>query len=278
MADSDEVSRSQVRLPGPTRTGATVHVKTPQAKITSQTKATVPSKQTRTKIGVGEPVDLTFSAGTATWTPDPGGVGTLSTTSGATVTFTAPDRANTATITATAAAGGTATIKFTIVEPASVKIKRKTSTLGHHTINTPSVGFIGETFIFPEDVSFENCSYLESEVNAVGTGCFKDYYAANPTGHNPSTTPNPIGPPVNDTSGSKLNGEDQIDGDGTKCAGSWSFAIPVSFQVGSGAAKVFTTVNQVTTITAAGDTTITKGGGHNTSRFGDATEKDPLFP
>jgi hypothetical protein len=126
-------------------------------------------------------------------------------------------------------------------------------------------------------VSFENCSYLEDEVDAVGTGCFQQYYANNHVGHHPNASPIPIGPPVSDTSGSKVNGYDKIAASASSCDGGWTWSIPWRFQVGSGASKIFKTVPQVVAITAAGGADISKAGGSNHSDLNDATEVDPLF-
>ncbi len=248
------------------------------ATVTSQTVATMPSNRARTRLGVGESTNLTYSLGAATWSmnrPDPEG-GSLSSTSGATITYTAPDRAVNVTITATGG-GCTKTIQLTIVEPSSVSMQRKPGTLGNHTINTASVGFIADIYIMPADVSFEHCSYLESEVYAVGTGCFEQFYRDNNVGHHPNTSPIPIGPPVSDTSGSKVNGHDKIAASGSRCQGGWTWSIPWSFRVGGGLDKRFTTVDQVVAITAAGLATITKAGESNQSAFGARTEIDPLF-
>ncbi|HTX39060.1 MAG TPA: hypothetical protein VME43_28745 [Bryobacteraceae bacterium] len=272
----EDMIRAQRRLAGPNRPGATVHATTPSLTITSETTATVPSNQARTKIGVGESVTLTVAGGTGTptWAMSPS-QGTLVPTSGASVTYTAPDRANTVTITATA--GGSATITFTIVEPSDVSMHRRPNTLGHHTINHASTGLVADVFILPADVSFENCSVQESDVNAVGSGCFQAYYASHPTGHQPNASPSSVGPPDNDTSGSRVSIPDLLDCSSSKCAGGWSWTIPWSFQVGSGAQKQFTSVVQQITITAAGDATISKAGATNTTAYGAASEADPLF-
>lgn len=248
------------------------------ATITSQTVATIPSNRARTRLGVGESTNLTYSLGAATWTmsrPEPEG-GSLSSTSGETVTYTAPERAVNVTITATGS-GCTETIQLTIVEPSGVRMERKAGTLGNHTKNRASVGFIADVFILPADVSFEHCSYLESDVRAVGTGCFEDYYAEHYVGHHPATSPIPIGPPVSDTSGSKVNGFDQIAASADSCHGGWTWSIPWLFRVGGGIDKRFTTVDQVVSITAAGAADISKAGASNHSDFGDDTEIDPLF-
>ena len=59
--------------------------------------------------------------------------------------------------------------------------------------------------------------------------------------------------------------------------GGWTWSIPWRFQVGSGASKVFTTVDQVVSITAAGAATISKAGASNHSERNDATEIGPKF-
>jgi hypothetical protein len=248
------------------------------ATITSETLATVPSNRARTRLGVGESTRLTFSLGEAQWSmnlPDLEG-GTLSSTSGATIVYTAPDRATSVTITATGS-GCTKTIQFTIVEPSSIRMQRRPGTLGNHTINRASVGFIADIYVLPADVSFEHCSYLEEEVDAVGTGCFQQYYASHHVGHHPNTSPIPIGPPVSDTSGSKVNGYDKIAASADSCDGGWTWSIPWKFRVGGGIDKRFTTVAQVVAITAAGAADISKAGASNHSNLTDATEIDPLF-
>ena len=139
------------------------------------------------------------------------------------------------------------------------------------------MGFIADIYILPPDVSFENCSYLEDEVYAVGTGCYADFLRTHNIGHHPNANPIPIGPPVNDTSGSKVNGFDRVAFAGSSCDGTFKWPIPWRFQVRSGASKLFTTIDQVGSSTKAGAADITKAGASNHSDKNDATEKDPLF-
>jgi hypothetical protein len=236
----------------------------------------MPSNQARTRIGVGESVNLTFSGSGAAWSMSPN-AGVFSQISGTSVLYYAPDRANSVTITATGG-GCSASITFEIVEPSGVRMERRAGTLGNHTKHKPSAGFIADVYILPADVSFENCSYLESDCSAVGRGCAEEYLRTNPSSHDPNTEPIAIGPPVSDTSGSKVDGYDQIASfAGNSCDGGWTFAIPWSFQVGSGAAKQFATVNQTFDMTASGSATVTKAGASNQSGYNDDTEVDPLF-
>ena len=237
----------------------------------------MPSNRARTRLGVGESTRLTFSLGAATWTQSPAAdAGSLSGSSGTAVTYTAPDRQNTVIITAVGG-GCTATITLTIVEPSDIRMVRKPGTLGNHTRGTTSVGFIAEIYFLPADVSFEHCSYLEDEVDAIGTGCLQQYMSTHHVGHHPNTTPITVGPPVSDTTGSKVNGFDRIAASTSKCDGGFTLPIPWRFQVGSGASKIFKIVDQVAVITAAGGADISKAGASNHSDFNDATEKDPLF-
>src|SRR5579859_2014539 len=156
--------------------GASAPCPCAQASITSVTAATMPTNRVRTRLGVGESTDVTYSLGSATWTMSPANAGSLSGTSGPTVTYTAPDRADNSPVTITATGSGcTKTIVFTIVEPSSVRMERRPGTQKNHTLHQASTGFIADIYILPADVSFQNCSYLESDVDAVGRGCFQRY-------------------------------------------------------------------------------------------------------
>jgi hypothetical protein len=90
--------------PGGSATSPTQSCATPSGSctITSLTIATSPLNRARTKIGVGEEVELTVNPGPATWAITSGS-GTLNPSSGSNtkVTFTAGDTAGSVTITAT---------------------------------------------------------------------------------------------------------------------------------------------------------------------------------
>jgi hypothetical protein len=122
--------------------------------ITSQTIATSPSNRARTKIGVGEEVNLTVNPGPATWAITSGS-GTLNPNSGSNtnVTFTAGDTAGSVTITATGA-GCSCTITFTIVEPSNWTMKRKVGSNLGHTNGRPNCSWFGTMKIHPNDVNF----------------------------------------------------------------------------------------------------------------------------
>jgi hypothetical protein len=151
----------------------------PPCTLTSETVATQPSNRGRTKIGVGEQVDLTVSGGSATWSLSGGGK--LSATSGASVRFTAGDRAASATITATAPSS-TCTITFTIVEPSGGSMTRYPGTGIKHSINRPDVGIQTAIYFLPDDVCFYRLQYHEVDVPCVCTGVYTPF---NGVGHDP---------------------------------------------------------------------------------------------
>ena len=103
--------------------------------ITSETVTTARADRSRKRIGIAERVKLIASpAGSYTWSVSGGG--TLNSTSGSTVTFTAGDRTSTSTITASQGSC-TCNIVFTIVEPNGAYQVQFGSTT--HTQGTASV-------------------------------------------------------------------------------------------------------------------------------------------
>lgn len=143
--------------------------------ITSQTIATSPSNRLRTKIGVGEEVDLTVSPAPTTWAITSGS-GTLSPNSGshAGVRFTADDTAGPVTITATGP-GCSCTITFNVVAPASWTMKRQPSTNLKHTNGRPDCGWKGIMYVHPNDVNFYNIETREKDSQAVATGSYSTF-------------------------------------------------------------------------------------------------------
>jgi hypothetical protein len=138
--------------------------------ITSQTHATSPANRTRTKIGVGEEVDLTVTPGPATnWAITSGG-GTLSSTSGGSTTLTGGDSAGSVTITATCP-DCTCTITFTVVEP-SWTMEKKAGTNLKHTNGHPDCGWQGTQYLHPNDVNFYRVETRELDSLSVATGCY----------------------------------------------------------------------------------------------------------
>ena len=249
--------------------GATTPCPCASATLTSQTFATVPSNRARTRIGVGEEVTLTYSCGSATWSKSGGG--TLSSTSGASVTFTAPDRAGSVTITATGS-GCTKSITLTIVEPSGLVMRRASGSGVRHTTGRPEAGFRATPHFQPADVSFYNIETREQDVAAVASGAYSVWSGI---GHSPNSSFISSGTAVAGV-GTPMNGVDNIysgdpGGSPPFAPGVLTFNIPWEFRVGAGTPKVFATVQHRQSINAAGDVTISKGGVSVTARRGDPT-------
>jgi hypothetical protein len=224
-----------------------------------------PPDRARTRMAVGERVRVTYSLGGAEWTI--AGDGELSATSGATVTFTAPDRAGSVTLTATGS-GCSASITFTIVEPSIVRMVKKftSATRVRHTLNMPDVGIITNIFIAPSDVNFHRIQWIELEVNFSATGL----YACNrPGGNGHFPNPNPLGMTthVQERVGTAAAANDNIYSGhcgipwSAPLTGSMVYPIPWRWRVGgSGSFRPLQTVNQRHTVDAAGLCTATKAG------------------
>lgn len=236
--------------------------------VISETVATSPSNRKRKTIGVGEEVNLsTNPAILVTWSISGGG--SVFPASGITTKFTAGDRTATSVIKATVSSSELAT-SFSVIEPSGVVILREPGTGIFHIQGTPSVGFNGRPYITPANVSFSKILIQEGSVNAVTTG-----YFAYQNGDN-----HPVGEWISLTStvtasGTKVNGVDTIQGgsDNHKpyINGGFTWAIPWSFKVGTGVAKVFATVNHVKTVDDTGKMTISKGGTSVSAALDDPT-------
>lgn len=148
--------------------------------IVTQTAATVPQDRTRKKVGVGEPVTITCQPASVSPTWSPGTY--LNATSGNPVTFTAPDIATTATVTATYA-GASCSVTFTVVEPAS-ETAVKDGADDTWPAGTQGAGMHLEITIHPDDVSFE---YVESREVAGPASNITGYFTTHtPPAHNPT--------------------------------------------------------------------------------------------
>jgi hypothetical protein len=227
-------------------------------KIVSETKQTQPTPRTRTNIGVGEEVQLTYTGGSTTWTTTGG---TLSGTTGATVLLTAPDTARSITV----AAGGD-TLVLTVIAPSNVVMDRH-GTAMQHDQTYPNSGIRIRPYIAPDTVNFYNIVYHEMDVNGVPT---PGEYSCNPFKHGHCRAggggvPCPDLPVLNTV----------VAGKGTQtkyddCAysgwcthtppfqpGSVSLSIPHEYKVGSGSVHSFAPVSQVHTVQADGNTLTT---------------------
>jgi hypothetical protein len=209
------------------------------ATITSDTLATQPGAPTRTTIGVGEDVRLTYSAGDTKWATT---AGTLSAAKGASVILTAPDTAKNVTVTA-----GTATITFTVIAPNMVTMERLPDTDVSHTKDRPDSGIQTTSFLGPDTVNFYNTMHREVNVNSEADGVYKPLDGKGHDAH-----PKTIGTTTDVVAGKgtrTLAKDKACSGDpGTPAPfvfGSILYVIPYEYQVNGGAFHHFAYVTQM---------------------------------
>jgi len=241
------------------------------AVVTSQTVMQEPPDRARTRIAVGERVELTYSLGTAAWAP----ADRLSAANGVSVTFTAPDSAGSVTLTATGG-GCSASITLTIVEPDAVHMIKRFSNpvrVGHIQ-NTLSMVFTTNVFVAPTDVNFHRIQILELEAFATASGVLATSAGL---GHNPNANGTGFTTHVQAGMGTFLAAHDTV---GFRNPTPWSapqtgdmlIAIPWRWRVGgAGAFKRLRTVNQRFNVSAAGLITGTKAGARASVHFADPT-------
>jgi len=206
---------------------------------------------------VGEVVNLSLtpapSCGSVTWTLS--GVGTLSGT-----TYTAPDRAGSATITADAGCGcGKWTKTFSVIEPSGAVA----TTNGAAAPDTFAAGAQGVCmhliFTFqPTTVCFSAVQFLEVPGPASNITGYMTRFNPASLAHSPSTTWIGL-----DESNRPL-GQDHAHHAGYPSpwsAGGFDWVIPVAWRVGSGNAKTNLSWTQSVRITdTSGTTSVTKAG------------------
>jgi peptidoglycan hydrolase-like protein with peptidoglycan-binding domain len=229
----------------------------PPATISSETVVTDPSPRTRTTIGVGEEVDMTHSAGSVPWSTS---AGTLSAATGTTVRLTAPDTAQTVTVTA-----GTATKRFTVIAPNGIHMDRFPGTGIRHTHNQPDSGIQTRPFLLPDTVNFSNVQYREVDVPATASGPWTCHIGV---GHDPHPATLTCSDTVIAGKGTRANARDTVysghcGGTPPFTPGHITFNIPNEYKVGSGSFHRFTTVTQQHTLAADASTCNTdKAGAH----------------
>jgi hypothetical protein len=165
----------------------------PSATITSHTYAPEPADHSRLTIGVGEPVKLTFSGADANWTIS-GGAGTLSSTTGKIVDYTASITKATETITAVdTKTSAKATIIFDVIRPSGLLFERVPGTAPspdfYHHQGWPDIGFGAKVYLQPDTVSFEYIDVRERDAFYSATG----YYSwMNTLSHDPVKEPEAV--------------------------------------------------------------------------------------
>ncbi|MCK4791236.1 MAG: DUF4157 domain-containing protein [Desulfobacteraceae bacterium] len=263
-ADRRSVVISSTAAPGPTP--PTPAPPTPSPVITSQTVATSPGVRTRTNIGVGEEVNLTHSAGSVTWATT---AGTFSATTGVTVRLTAPDTAQTVTVTA-----GGATKAFTVIAPTGIHMDRFSGTGIRHTQHLPDSGIQTRPFLLPDNVNLYNVQYREVDVPATASGHWTCQIGDGHDAHPATLT---LGSTVVAGKGTRANARDSAYSGHCGSAapltpGHKTWAIPNEYKVGSRPFHRFVTVTQVHTLAADASTcTSDKAGAHGDTTVAAAT-------
>jgi len=275
-------------VPAPTPAPAPEPAPAPAAvpSITSETVAALPTPRTRTTIGVGEEVNLTYSAGTTRWTTSgPAGRirGLLSNDAGDTVKLTAPDTAQFIVVTA-----GSATLTFLVVPPTDVHMDRFPGTGIKHTLNRANSGIATLPFLLPDIVNFYNVVYHEMDV--VGVPTTPGVYSCNPfsKGHCGHGGSGPCGDLTLTNTVVSGKGTQASRGD---CAysgscgpppytpGSVTLTIPYEYKVGGGPFHQFCLVTQIHTLAPDASTlTSYKAGASGFTTVAAATSKIPQCP
>jgi hypothetical protein len=172
----------------------------PQPKIISNTLVSVPGiPNSRTTVGVAEPVALTFTGGQANWSLDSHSLnpvekldeGHLTFEHGSATTYVAATDKRTETVTAEGAHGTKATITFNVIAPTDLRQVVDPTNPLIHTFDLPNIGFWAQTYIQPENVSFQFVRVREGDVCATATGVYIPPDGIL-TGHQPAVSPTRI--------------------------------------------------------------------------------------
>jgi hypothetical protein len=144
----------------------------------------------------------------------------------------------------------------TIVAPTSAYMQQQPHTKIYHVQGTCSVGFLGEAFLLPKDVSFSGTQFLEGEAAGIGTGYFASINGEiHPLG---GTTPVSN---CNIRTGCKAFDDlVQMDGPPPFADGDFLWPIPWMYVVGTGTPSTFFTANHHQTCDPTGKGTIEKAG------------------
>jgi hypothetical protein len=178
-------------------------------------------------------------------------------------TYNAPDTANSVTlkleILSGPSKGSGPTKAISIVEPSGGFVNRSPTTGLRHTQNSWSVGFLGEIFITPSDVSFYNLLFYEGAAEMHSSGWLSSFNDPHP----PSARAERI------NSRNAVNKADEIFS-GTKYGptygvGQWYWDIPWYVETNSGRVISLGMFRELATSDATGKATISKGG-HSESR------------
>ena len=228
--------------------------------------------RSHSKFGVGERVDLSFKTRPVTSAATLGGL-KWELSSGMANVVAAND--GTGTLTCSGApgdvslelkvVGGTGagtvkdTVKISVIAPDNCLMQRKPGTGIKHFHGQAGVGFLGEAFMRPKNVSFHWVEWREGTAPSVATGSFAHW----------NGIPHALGGwmaigPGNSSKGSKVNMQDDVFTgalDAPFAAGDFKWNIGWEYQVGGSGATEFTKAVHHGTSDKKGRATIEKKGG-----------------
>ena len=230
----------------------------PGCTITTKTVARAPdgTADTRRQVGVSELVTLTSSV-PATWTAS---VGAITSTGPSSASWTAPGSPDTATITATPATGGPATVSIKVIQPTgNLQTEAKAQS---YAPDLAGSGFVSKVTVRPINVSFSRIKVREETATAKATGYYDTVTRWNGIKH-PQGTFMPLDKDnngQNDTVGSPQPGTPKPFSDGE-----FHWPIPQSYEAPGGGGGVYSTGDHLQTMTgSAGTETTAKEGATNT--------------
>jgi hypothetical protein len=228
------------------------------------------SGRSTTNLGLAEVADLSLTSAPAATATSVGGLrwfvasgaGTLTGGDDGQATFTAGAspgsvRLELRVVSGLSAGAVMSTLNISVVAPNDGRM-RKDPRAVKHTHNTWSVGFCGETFLRPTNVSFSRIEFREGTTTAVATG-----YQASANGVvHPQGDWFAVGA-GNSTTGCQVDALDSVrtrDRPPPYSAGDFLWAIPWQYRVGTGTPETFTIANQHSTADDSGTATIEKKG------------------
>jgi len=221
------------------------------------------------RFGIEESMSLSFTVAPSLSASQLGGLrwsitcsgsgnGTITASDEGTGTYVAPDTAKSISLALKVLSGpskdSAAAFNFSIVEPSSGYASKDFSGI-RHTIDTWSVGFLGDIHVGPADVSFLNLFFYEGAADVHLSGWLNTNQFNNP--HQQGTIARAI------DSHNVVNEQDEIwsgQKEGPYGEGYWYWDIPWHILTNSGRNITFTTVREIATSDANGRAVISKGG------------------
>jgi hypothetical protein len=221
------------------------------------------------RFGIEESMSLSFTVtpslsasqlGGLRWsiTSSGSGNGTITASDEGTGTYVAPDAGKSISLALKVLDGpskdGGPTVNIAIIEPSSGYASRDFSGI-RHTVDTWSVGFLGDIHVGPSDVSFRNLFFYEGAAPVHLSGWLNTNQFNNPHAQSARS--------VAIDSRNVVSEQDEIwsgQREGPYGEGYWYWDIPWHIITNSGRNITFTTVREIATSDANGTAVISKGG------------------